>query len=188
MKILPRSFYDRDTVEVARDLLGKWLIRVLPEGTIKTMIAETEAYRSDDPASHAFRGKTPRNAALFGPVGHTYVYFTYGIHYCVNIVARDTHNFIAGGTLIRGLIVLEGQEIVKKYYALKGNALKGPGIVTKALHVDRSQNDIDVTNPHSAIYITEGEHIKPESIVVTERIGISRATEKPWRFYLKLKP
>ena len=96
MKILPRSFYDRDTVTVARDLLGKTLIRVLPEGTVTAIIAETEAYRSMTQPHMRIGGLTPRNKALFGPVGHTYVYLSYGIHFCLNIVSRDTGHSPAG--------------------------------------------------------------------------------------------
>ncbi|HKU33887.1 MAG TPA: DNA-3-methyladenine glycosylase, partial [Candidatus Nitrosotalea sp.] len=104
MKILPRSFYCRDTVSVAEDLLGKKLIRQINGKIISGIISETEAYRyRDDPASHSYRGKTERNKAMFGDVGKAYVYFTYGMHYCVNAVAKNKESE-AGAVLIRALV------------------------------------------------------------------------------------
>lgn len=96
MKILTRDFYQRDTLIVAQELIGKILIRKINGEILSGRIIETEAYRSDDPACHAYRGKTERTKALFGIPGHTYVYFTYGCHYCLNIVARD-EQMPAGG-------------------------------------------------------------------------------------------
>ena len=101
MKVLPREFYNRDTVKVAKDLLGKTLVRKIGNKTISGIITETEAYRyKDDPASHAFSGITVRNKIMFGQVGSAYVYFTYGMHFCVNVVARS-NNYDAGAVLIR---------------------------------------------------------------------------------------
>jgi len=103
METLPRKCYARDTIKVAKDLLGKHLIRKIGNTTISGIITETEAYRyKDDPASHAYGGKTERNKAMFGQVGKSYVYFTYGMHYCVNVVAKgDGYN--AGAVLIGAL-------------------------------------------------------------------------------------
>ncbi|MDE1829700.1 MAG: DNA-3-methyladenine glycosylase, partial [Thaumarchaeota archaeon] len=104
MSLLSRSFYRRDTVDVAKDLLGKRLVRKIDGITISGIISETEAYRyKDDPASHSFGGKTERNKAMFGEVGKAYVYFTYGMHYCVNAVAKD-ESVEAGAVLIRALV------------------------------------------------------------------------------------
>jgi len=108
MKPLPRSFYSRDTVLVAKDLLGKTLVRKTGSKTISGIITETEAYRyKDDPASHAYRGKTERNKAMFGQVGRAYVYFTYGMYHCFNVVAKS-QNYEAGAVLIRALYPKKG--------------------------------------------------------------------------------
>src|SRR5574341_2614585 len=114
MKTLSRSFYARDTVDVARDLLGKVLVRKIGNKTISGTITETEAYRyKDDPASHSFTGLTERNKAMFGPVGIAYVYFTYGMHYCMNAVAKDG-NYEAGAVLIRAIKPKEGLNFMMK--------------------------------------------------------------------------
>src|SRR4029077_13474568 len=108
MRIIPRSFYDRDTVDVAQDLIGKLLVRRIGKKIISGMIIETEAYRyKDDAASHSFVGMTERNKAMFGEVGKAYVYFTYGMHYCVNAVARSPDHE-AGAVLIRSLVPKKG--------------------------------------------------------------------------------
>src|SRR5574341_130949 len=132
MKTLSRSFYARDTVDVARDLLGKMLIRKIGNKTISGVITETEAYRyKDDPASHSFSGLTQRNKAVFGPVGIAYVYFTYGMHYCMNVVARNG-NYEAGAVLIRSLEPKEGiQLMIKQRKTDKiSNLTNGPAKLT----------------------------------------------------------
>lgn len=182
MDILPVSFYNRDTITVAKELIGKVLIRNFNNTQLKGIITETEAYCSDDPACHAYNGKTKRNAALFGPVGHTYVYFTYGCHYCVNIVARDD-SVLAGGVLIRAIQPLEGLEIMQE---LRGNVPKknlanGPGKLTQALAITRKDEGLNVSQLGD-FYIVETETLRVEKITVTKRIGISRATERLWRF------
>ena len=114
MKVLPREFYARETVKVAKELLGKYLVRKYNDKIISGIITETEAYRyKDDPASHAFRGMTERNKAMFGEVGRAYVYFTYGMYYCVNAVARSK-NSEAGAVLIRSLKPSEGIDFYEK--------------------------------------------------------------------------
>lgn len=200
MKILPRSFYNRETVTVARELLGNILVRRLKDKVFYGMISETEAYKIDDPACHAHRGETPRTKALFGTVGHTYVYLCYGIHYCMNIVSRATKECMAGGVLIRGVIPLyEGKPIknipinhlIKKLglpeNIMPTKILNGPGVVAKMLAIDRTHAHIDVTNPLSEIYIIKGPKIDDALIAVTRRIGISVAQELPWRFHLVTK-
>lgn len=186
MKTLPKNFYDRDTVKVAQDLIGKKIVRIYNGQILSAIIAETESYRSDDPACHAYRGQTERNKALFGPVGHTYVYFTYGMHYCLNIVARDTKNFVSGGVLIRAIIPVEGQEIMAQRRKKVENIIDGPGKVTQALGINCNQIGIDVTDSNSEIYITEGIIIDSSKINKLKRIGITQATEKLWRFRLFL--
>ncbi len=186
--ILPVDFYARDTVIVAQELLGKKLIRRIGEKEIVTIIAETEAYRSDEPACHAHRGKTKRNEALFGPVGHTYVYFSYGMHYCVNLVSRDPQRSPAGGVLIRGVIPQKGHHIIDQFRPLAGSSIiSGPGNVTKSLAIDLSHIGIDVTQPASSIIIAEGDTIiSPDAIISSPRIGISKSTNLMWRFQLRV--
>jgi DNA-3-methyladenine glycosylase len=177
MKILPRSFYDRDTPKVARDLIGKLIVRRINGQTLIGMIAETEAYRSDDPASHAYRGETQSNSELFGPVGHAYIYLSYGIHNCLNLVSRDTKRYAGGGILIRAIIPIEG-------FREKQKRINGPGNVTKALHINRSLRGTDVTKSSSPIVVTEGDTFANDVVNETARIGISKAQDIPWRYVL----
>ena len=174
MTILPRTFYERDTVVVARELLGKKIIRTLNGKKIEAIITETEAYRSDDPACHAFRGKTPRNSALFETVGHTYVYICYGIHHCLNFVSRDISKFPSGGVLIRAV-----------YEVGEGRLISGPGNVAKFLGINKLHGQIDITNPNSEIFVAEGLKISPKFMDATPRIGISVAIDVPWRFIIR---
>ncbi len=181
--MLDRRFYTRDTVKVARDLLGKILVRRIGEHKLSGIIVETEAYRSsDDPASHSYRGMTNRNRVMFGEVGYSYVYFTYGMYYCLNIVAKDTDT-MAGAVLIRALEPLEGIDIMKKNRMKElYNLTNGPGKLTQALMIDKSLNSIDVTK-EGALYIINGYKI--DEIEATPRIGIKTALDKYWRFYVK---
>ncbi len=114
IQVIPRQFYKRDTVLVSRELLGKKLVRVIDSTILVGIISETESYRNDDPASHSFIGETERNKSMFGEVGHAYVYISYGIHFCLNAVARDTDKFKAGGALIRSIIPIKNVDIMIK--------------------------------------------------------------------------
>lgn len=178
--LLSKEFFQQDTVKVARNLIGKKIVRRINNKSIAAIITETEAYRSDDPACHAYRKKTERNATLFGPVGSLYVYFTYGMHHCMNFVSRDA-SCIAGGVLIRGLWVVEGLEQVRSKRPGSKAHLKGPGIIAQVLDLDRSYNGLDVTND-GPISVQEGIEILPEDIQEGTRIGISVAKDYPWRF------
>lgn len=169
---LSRDFYARDTVTVAQELLGKVLVREVNGIVLAGIITETEAYRSDEAACHAHRGQTPRTAALFGPVGHTYVYFIYGTHFCVNVVSRDA-SVPAGGVLIRALEPIMGIT----------NLTNGPGKLTKALSITREHGGIDVTCV-GPLYVGEGRNYAASEIIATPRIGISQAKEYLWRFHV----
>jgi len=139
LKILPRSFYAKDTVKVAKDLLGKKLIRKIGNRTISGIITETEAYRyKDDPASHAHRNQTERNKAMFGEVGRAYVYFTYGMYYCVNAVAKS-NSVRAGAVLIRSLEPREGINFmnIKRKTKSNSNLTNGPAKLTQALNITK---------------------------------------------------
>lgn len=181
MKILPRTFYARNTVKVAKDLLGKTLVRKTGNKTLTGIISETEAYRhTDDPASHAFGGMTERNKAMFEQVGVAYVYFTYGMHYCVNAVAKSD-SFDAGAVLIRAIIPKLGiNEMIKnrKIEDLQ-NLTNGPAKLTQAMKITKKQYGENLTKL-SELYITEG--IIPTKIKSNPRIGIKNGIEKPWNF------
>ena len=186
MKTLSRSFYARDTLDVARDLLGKVLVRKIGNKTISGIITETEAYRyKDDPASHSFSGLTERNKAMFGPVGIAYVYFTYGMHYCMNAVARNG-NYEAGAVLIRALEPKEGINFMVKQRRIDkiSNLTNGPAKLTQALQITKKQYGKDLTKP-SSLFIADGIKIKESDIVKRPRVGIKKATDKLWNFTIQ---
>lgn len=182
MKPIPRTFYKRNTVEVAKDLLGKVLVRNMGGKIISGVIVETEAYGyKDDPASHSFRGKTERNKAMFEEVGKAYVYFTYGMHYCVNAVARDVDSG-AGAVLIRALVPKHGLEFMvrqRKTHDIS-NLTNGPAKLSQALKITKKQYGEDLTK-RSSLYIAENG-IKIVGIASVPRIGIKNATDKLWNF------
>lgn len=155
---LPRSFYERKTVQVAKDLLGKFIVRGSGKDKIFAQITETEAYVGPyDLASHARFGKTKRNAVMFGPAGYTYIYLVYGMHYCFNI-ATEQEGYGAA-VLIRST-----------------DQSKGPGLLCKALKIDKTLNGADLTKP-GPLYIIDGP--KPKKILATTRVGINYA--KNWK-------
>ena len=186
MKVLPREFYARNTVTVAKELLGKSLIRKNGTSVISGIICETEAYRhKDDPASHAYRGMTERNKAMFGEVGHAYVYFTYGMYFCVNAVAKS-NNSDAGAVLIRALKPQKGVELMKKYRKTESisNLTDGPAKLTQALRINRDQYGVDLAKK-SELYITEGIDLKLK-IISDKRVGIKNGVDKRWNFKIDI--
>ncbi len=185
MSVLSRKFYARDTIKVAKELLGKKLVRRIGNSTISGIITETEAYRfDDDPASHAFRGVTERNKAMFGEVGRAYVYFTYGMYYCVNVVARSSR-YDAGAVLIRSLEPKQGVEKMIKNRKTKeiSNLTSGPAKLTQALTITKKQYGVDLTKS-TELYISEG--IQKNKIIASPRIGIKKGTEKLWNFKIQI--
>lgn len=182
---LSRDFYARDTVTVAQELLGKVLVRVVNDTVLAGIIVETEGYRSDDAACHAYKGKTARTAPLFGTVGYTYVYFIYGTHFCVNLVSRDV-TVPAGGVLIRALEPITGIEYMqeKRGVTKLADLTNGPGKLTKALSITREEIGIDVTSVGS-LYVGEGRVYDAADIIATPRIGISQAKDYLWRFCVR---
>jgi len=168
---LPRSFYARGTVEVARDLLGK----VIRHGQTFARIVETEAYLgTGDAAAHSARGPTPRTRVIFGPPGHAYVYLVYGMHYCLNIVAEPAG--VAGCVLIRA---------VEPIGAVAGSALSsnGPGKLTRALGITLDHYGVDLTR--GPITLHEPTDQESFEIGTSPRIGISQAAELPLRFFIR---
>jgi DNA-3-methyladenine glycosylase len=177
-KILPRSFYNRPTVEVSRDLLGK----ILAHGNTAGIIVETEAYPGrDDLASHSAVGVTDRTRVLFGPPGHAYVYLAYGMHECMNIVAKPEGE--AGGVLIRALEPVAGIDMmrIRRPAARSDRDLtSGPGRLTQALAITRRQNGVDITR--GDLVVRMPPHPRPLEIEVTKRIGITKCADLPLRF------
>lgn len=185
MSILDQSFFACDTCIVAQELIGCYLVHELNGAKLIGKIVETEAYLGlSDPASHAYRGKTDRNAPMFGPVGHAYVYISYGIHYCFNIVAR-VPQMSAGGVLIRALEPVEGIEIMKKNRGLSCpiTITNGPGKLTQAMGITLAHKGMPLTQ-ESKLYLFKKVPSKQQLIIRSERVGISQAKDKPWRFYL----
>ena len=183
MSILPKEFYQRDTVIVAKDLLGKKLVRKICNYEMSGIIIETEAYRhKDDPASHAFRKITDRNKVMFGEVGIAYVYFTYGMHYCFNVVAKKS-KIPAGAVLIRGINPEKGIEKMEKNRNTKNlkNLTNGPAKLTQALEITKEQYGVDLTKKLK-IYIEDGVYIK--KIKKSTRVGIKNGKEMLWNFKL----
>ncbi len=169
-KVLGKEFFDRPTLTVARELVGKFLVRKVGSKTIALMINEVEAYDGfRDKASHAHRGQTPRNVVMFGEPAHIYVYFTYGIHWMLNIVCGKKD--FPAAVLIRG-----AGEVV------------GPARLTKALMIDKRLNTLPLSKKSGLWVEDRGVVVSPRDIGRTPRIGINYAEEyahKPWRFVLK---
>lgn len=191
---VPRSFFIRDARRVARQLLGKILIRQTPAATLTARIVELEAYLgSEDPAAHAAAGRTLRNAVIFGPPGHAYVYFIYGNHYCLNVSCEPEGK--AGCVLFRALEPLSGIEIMAKNrkVEIKGprdltKLTSGPGRLCEAFAITRTRdNDRDLTSSASGLWIADDGY-RPRTIVQTPRIGITKAAEMPLRYFLKNNP
>ena len=185
IKPLPRSFYARRTVTVAKALLNQNLVRVIRRAVLIGRIVEVEAYGGlDDPASHAYHGPTARNMPMFAQPGHAYIYFTYGNHYCLNVTTpRDG---IAGAVLIRAIEPLKGLEMMKRLRpgVSEQQLTNGPGKLTKALGVDKSFNEVDLTK-QGPLYVSKGVEGPEFTIIRSPRIGITLGVERLWRFYIK---
>lgn len=186
MKILRRSFFARDTDLVAQELLGKIIVREVDGHILKARIVETEAYLGiNDPSSHAYGGMRVRNAPMYGQVGHAYVYFTYGMYYCLNFVSRNLKD-PAGGVLIRAVEPLEGIEYMeqRRYKNTTHGLTNGPGKLTQALAITKELNTHDVTKK-GVLFVIDAPEIAKKDIMISARIGISKAVDEPLRFYIK---
>lgn len=194
---LTREFFDRDAIMVARELLGKLLIRREGRKLLAGRIVEDEAYLGAvDPAAHAFTGRTPRNAVLFGPPGHAYVYFIYGNHYCTNVSCMPDGE--AEGVLLRAMEPVWGLEAMAEARGLEltGESrisqlrlvFSGPGRMSEALGITRARdNGKDLTTQKSDLWFADDGH-RPQRIAVTPRIGIRKAVEEPLRFVIAGNP
>ena len=204
IKRLPRSFYLRPALRVAPELLGKYIVRCIGRTVLAGIIVETEAYRWDDPASHSYRGETPRNKVMFGPGGFLYVYFTYGMHFCSNVVTGV--DGVGEAVLIRAVEPVIGIEtMMQNRFASRDskpigpgqlkNLTNGPAKFCQAFAIARDENGTDLRG--EKIYIGElspplhrssTRRNPPFRIGKSGRIGIAVAKEKLWRFFMKGNP
>jgi DNA-3-methyladenine glycosylase len=168
--------------EAARLLLGSELVRTINGEIIRVRIVETEAYDQTDAASHSYKGRTPRTDIMFGPAGRLYVYFTYGMHYCCNVVVGEEG--YGAAVLIRAVEPIEGEGILRQRRNKSGIELtNGPAKLCQALDIDKTMNGHDLRT--SPLRLRIRTPLVDEDIVITTRIGISQAKEQPWRFYIK---
>jgi DNA-3-methyladenine glycosylase len=187
MSVLPRSFFDRPAEEVAPALLGRVLTRVAPEGVVSVRLTEVEAYAGPlDPASHAYRGPTRRNAVMFGPPGHAYVYFTYGMHFCMNLVCLGEGT--AAAVLLRAGEVVEGRALAaaRRPRSSPRDLARGPARLCEALAIDRELYGVDVCDPAGPLRVSTGE--PTPAFRTGPRTGVTSAKDVPWRFWIDGDP
>jgi len=209
--LIPRDFFARLSVPVAPDLLGCVLEHQTEAGLVAVELTEVEAYAgASDPASHSYRGKTSRNAVMFGPPGHAYVYFTYGMHFCVNVVCAG--NGSASAVLFRAGRIVAGEQLARTRRTREGKMIafrdlaRGPARLCQALDIDRSLDGADLCVPDSplrmrwpqarttdrseAVLARGDDPPKPprQKILSGPRVGVSQAAERPWRFWIEGDP
>ncbi len=192
-RLLPRTFFARPTLEVARDLVGLVLVRRLPAGPSAGRIVEVEAYIGEtDPACHASAGRTPRTEPMYGPPGHAYVYFNYGMHHLINVVTEPAGRPAA--VLIRALEPLDGLALMEERRARPGgpapqlhSLCRGPGNLTRALGIDLADNRADLTCRPArgpGVWI-EDRGLAPQAVAWSPRVGIRVGTDRLWRCYVR---
>lgn len=179
------TFLDEHATNVAQKLLGCYLVRDIGNKQLRVMIVETESYDQTDAASHSYNGQTPRTDVMFGDSGHLYVYFTYGMHYCCNVVTGSHGD--GQGVLIRAAMSVQGAEYIEKHRGRSGpEATNGPAKLCQALSIDKQFNGHDLRR--TPVRLVTGAPLPPGSIVTTPRIGISKAREAMRRFYIRDNP
>ena len=186
MSPLPREFYNRPTLTVARELLGARLVRILDGVKLVGLITETEAYiGEEDLGCHAKAGRTPRTQVMYGPPGHAYVYFTYGNHWMLNAVT-ERKDFPAA-VLIRAIQPIEGVEVMSA--RRNGRDTFGPGKLTQAMGITKSENTVDLTVAGNGLWIEAGVSVPDKSVTIGPRVGLYSVPEPwksiPWRFLVK---
>jgi DNA-3-methyladenine glycosylase len=194
--VVEREFFDRPAVEVAPELLGCVLERETGEGVVAVELTEVEAYMgAADPASHAYRGQTPRNAVMFGPAGHAYVYFTYGMHFCVNLVCQLPGT--ASAVLLRAGKVIAGEELARARRLERRNGdgaissrdlARGPARLCQALGIDRALDGADVCAADSSLRIKQRGTSNQCRYDSGPRVGISSGTDFAWRYWVPGEP
>ena len=186
MRLLDREELAQDVLLAAVRLLGCTLEADTPDGPVAVRLVEVEAYRgADDPASHSFRGRTPRNAVMFGPPGHLYVYFVYGMHFCANITCLPEGE--PAGVLLRaGEVVSDvGAALARRPTARRAEDLaRGPARLAALLGLGRAESGLDVTDPASRVRLYAGDPVDPLLVRSGPRVGVAAAHETPWRFWL----
>lgn len=179
-RLLTREELAVDPVDASRLLLGSYL----EAGGVRVRVVEVEAYRGgDDPASHCYRGRTPRNEVMFGPAGFLYVYFVYGMHFCANVVSLT--DGLPGAVLLRAGEVVEGEDIAFSRRPASRSAAelaKGPARLCKVLGLDRSSNGLDLTSVSSPVRLYAGEPVT--EVRSGPRVGVAVAMDVPWRFWI----
>ena len=183
MARLGRQFFEGDTAVVGKRLLGCTLVRITGRRRVAGRIVEVEAYRgTEDPASHAYRGMTKRNRVMFGEPGHAYVYFTMGMHWCLNVTTEEPGT--AGAVLVRALEPLEGIEIMRERRGKQPleELANGPAKLTQALGIDGGMNGENLAESQR-LFLETGQ--RAEEVGTSSRVGISRGTEHKWRFFLE---
>lgn len=182
-RVIERGWFESDAPDLAPELLGKVLVSRIEGRRVAGRIIEVEAYTQDDPASHTFAGPTARNEVMFGPPGHLYVYLSYGIHHCVNVVAgRDGDG---QAVLIRAVEPLEGLDCIRRRRSGRRDAelANGPGKVGASFAIDLRHNAVDVCAQSSVVHLLDiGEPV--DSVITSARVGISKAIDVQWRFRL----
>ncbi|WP_027944976.1 DNA-3-methyladenine glycosylase [Amycolatopsis taiwanensis] len=176
-----------DPLDLARLLLGAVIESSGPDGIVSARLVEVEAYRGGaDPASHSYRGRTARNQVMWGPAGHLYVYFVYGMHFCANVVGAE--DGVAGAVLLRAAEVVSGTELARarrKAARHDRELARGPARLTSALDIGPRDNGVDLLDPASRIRLLTGDEIPPESIRTGPRVGVAAAEDFPWRFWIE---
>lgn len=196
--LLPRDFFDRPAIEVAPELLGCVLEHSSPGGVVAIRLTEAEAYAGNlDPASHAYRGRTARNAVMFGPPGHAYVYFTYGMHFCVNLVCLGPGTasavLLRAGEVIAGEVIARARRQPASRTSTAGvsarDLARGPGRLCQALGIDRTLDGADVCDQSSSLRVTAraggvGSGGRGSEVRTGPRVGVREGASVPWRFWL----
>ena len=189
LRPLRRAMLADPVLEVAPMLLGRRVVSGHGADRVVARLVEVEAYDgSNDPASHAFRGRTARNSVMFGPAGHAYVYFTYGMHFCLNVSTGPDGR--ASAVLLRAAEIVSGIDLARaRRGAVSGRDLaRGPARLCSALGVDRALNGTDLCDMAGPIWLAAGPAVDPKRIRTGPRVGISRAAERPWRFWIADEP
>ncbi len=184
LRPLPKSFFKKSTIDIAKALLGVYLVHEWKKEIFVGKIIETEAYLKNDPASHAFKGKTERNKSVFNKPGTAYVYFTYGMHHCFNVV---TNKGFGEAILIRAVEPIKGIELMKKNRKTEDihNLCNGPAKLTQAFQISRKEDELNLLNENSKLRLRIPHKKEKIQIVSAKRIGISQAKDKLYRFYVK---
>ncbi|MBG7606276.1 MAG: DNA-3-methyladenine glycosylase [Actinobacteria bacterium] len=181
--MLPASWFQRDAPVVGRELLNKVLVSRVPgDEVVAGRIIEVEAYTQDDPASHTFGGPTPRNRVMFGPPGRLYVYLSYGIHHCANVVTAQ--DGVGQALLLRAVTPVHGIETIRlrRHGRPDRELVDGPGKLCEAFAIDLGHYGTNLTDTHSPVTVIDDGMEPPSTPVIGPRIGISKGVETPWRF------